>query len=93
VSVESQAWAWRVDVLREIPAQIRFLSCEPLLGDLKLLLDDIHWVIVGGESGNGARPMQAEMGQKHSRAVHQRQSSLFLQAVGRSAEEAERTNT
>jgi protein gp37 len=93
VSVESQAWAWRVDVLREIPAQIRFLSCEPLLGDLKLLLDDIHWVIVGGESGNGARPMQAEMGQKHSRAVHQRQSSLFLQAVGRSAEEAENGRT
>lgn len=49
---------WRVDALREVPARIRGLSIEPLLEDLGTLnLDGIHWVIVGGESGHGARPM------------------------------------
>ncbi|BAY98223.1 phage Gp37Gp68 family protein [Tolypothrix tenuis PCC 7101] len=60
VSVESQAWLWRSEILKEIPAQIRFLSCEPLLGSLKLCLEDLHWIIVGGESGVGARPMKSE---------------------------------
>ncbi|MCY6490762.1 DUF5131 family protein [Leptolyngbya sp. GGD] len=60
VSVESQAWTTRIDVLRQVPAQLRFLSCEPLLGHLKLKLDGIHWVIVGGESGAGARPIKVE---------------------------------
>jgi protein gp37 len=40
-----------------VPAAVRFLSCEPLLGPLKLELYGIHWVIVGGESGRGARRM------------------------------------
>lgn len=49
----------RLDALRETPAAIRFLSVEPLLEDLgELDLDGIHWVIVGGESGFGARPMK-----------------------------------
>ncbi|HBB32705.1 MAG TPA: hypothetical protein DDZ80_09110 [Cyanobacteria bacterium UBA8803] len=60
VSIESQAWMWRSEVLKEIPARIRFLSCEPLLGSLKLSLENLHWVIVGGESGVGARPMDIE---------------------------------
>ncbi|MBH8562784.1 phage Gp37/Gp68 family protein [Nostoc sp. CENA67] len=60
VSIESQAWVWRSEILKEIPAKIRFLSCEPLLGSLKLSLDDLHWIIVGGESGVGARPMKVE---------------------------------
>ncbi|MGC9504591.1 DUF5131 family protein [Baaleninema sp.] len=60
VSVESQAWNWRSDVLKQIPAQIRFLSCEPLLGRLDLDLQGIHWVIVGGESGPGARTIQID---------------------------------
>lgn len=60
VSVESQKWTWRIECLREIQAKVRFLSCEPLLGALKLNLKDIHWVIVGGESGYGARTMQPE---------------------------------
>jgi protein gp37 len=60
VSVESQAWVWRTEVLKEIPAKVRFLSCEPLLGPLKLSLNNLHWVIVGGESGIGARPMETE---------------------------------
>lgn len=60
VSVESQAWCWRVETLRKVPAQVRFLSCEPLLGPVQLSLNNIHWVIAGGESGQGARPMQIE---------------------------------
>jgi protein gp37 len=60
VSVESQACRWRVDVVRTIPAAVRFLSCEPLLQDLgQLDLRGIDWVIVGGESGPTYRPMQA----------------------------------
>lgn len=51
----------RIDRLRNIPAHIRFLSIEPLLEDLgKLDLTGIHWVIVGGESGPKARPMQSD---------------------------------
>ncbi len=61
VSVESQAYAGRVDHLRSVPAAVRFLSLEPLLGPLSNLdLDGIHWVIVGGESGPGARPVDPE---------------------------------
>ena len=59
-SVENQRWTSRIDDLRRIPAAIRFLSCEPLLGPLRLDLSKIHWVIVGGESGPRARPMSPE---------------------------------
>jgi Bacteriophage protein gp37 len=52
VSVETASYAWRVDALREIPASVRFISAEPLLGSLDgLCLEDIHWLISGGESG------------------------------------------
>jgi len=57
VSVESQRYAFRADHLREVPAAVRFLSIEPLLGPVDLDLDGIDWVIVGGESGRHARPM------------------------------------
>lgn len=61
VSVENQDAAYRVNDLREVPAAVRFLSCEPLLGPLpKLDLDSIGWVIVGGESGPGCRPMDPD---------------------------------
>jgi protein gp37 len=61
VSVEDMRVAHRVDDLRDVPASIRFLSCEPLLGSLKdLSLSKIHWIIVGGESGPGARPMKED---------------------------------
>jgi len=60
VSVENQRWTSRVDDLRAVPAAVRFLSCEPLLGPLKLDLTGIHWVIAGGESGPRARPMKPE---------------------------------
>jgi protein gp37 len=59
VSVEDEERTDRVAVLREVPAAIRFLSCEPLLGPLSSLdLTGVGWVIVGGESGPEARPMR-----------------------------------
>jgi len=58
VSVETQRHINRVDALRNIPATVRFLSCEPLLGALKLDLTNIDWVIVGGESGRNHRPIE-----------------------------------
>jgi len=58
VSVESDRYRFRIDALRRTGAAIRFLSLEPLLGPLHDLdLRGIHWVIVGGESGPGARPI------------------------------------
>ena len=58
VSVENENYKYRIDNLRMTRANIRFLSIEPLLGPLNSLeLDGIDWVIVGGESGPGARPM------------------------------------
>ena len=61
VTVEEQRYTHRIDLLRTVPAAVRFLSLEPLLGPLpNLNLNGIHWVIVGGESGPGARPMKPE---------------------------------
>ena len=61
VSVESVDYTFRIDCLRGTAAQIKFLSLEPLLGRLgNLRLDGIDWVIVGGESGTDARPMEEE---------------------------------
>jgi len=61
VSVEHQEYWYRVDLLRAVPAAVRFLSLEPLLGPIfSLELSGIHWVIAGGESGPGARPMKPE---------------------------------
>lgn len=58
VSIENMDVAHRVNHLRQIPAAVRFLSCEPLLGSLNGLdLTSIDWVIAGGESGPGYRPM------------------------------------
>lgn len=62
VSVEDRKYGVpRIDNLRNVNAHIRFLSVEPLLEDVgEINLENIHWVIVGGESGKNARPMKAE---------------------------------
>jgi protein gp37 len=61
VSVEDESVAWRVDRLRQTNAKTKFLSCEPLLGSLNRLdLTGIDWVIAGGESGPGARPIEED---------------------------------
>ena len=59
VSVEDSSVLDRIDDLRAVPANVRFLSCEPLLGPLhNLPLEGIHWVIAGGESGGNSRPLK-----------------------------------
>jgi protein gp37 len=61
VSVENEKVISRIDFLREIGARTKFLSCEPLIGPLKKMnLKSIDWVIVGGESGRSARPMNED---------------------------------
>ena len=61
VSVESEEYVSRIDDLRTVPAHVRFLSLEPLLGPLpSLRLDGVDWAIVGGESGPRAREMRPE---------------------------------
>lgn len=61
VTVEHSDYVSRIDLLRQTGAHVKFLSLEPLLGPMpKLKLKGIHWVIVGGESGPGARPMAVE---------------------------------
>jgi len=61
VSVESQDYAFHIDHLRRTNAHIKFVSFEPLLGPVDTLdLRGVHWAIVGGESGPGARPMREE---------------------------------
>jgi protein gp37 len=61
VSIESDRYTFRARDLRSVPAKVKFLSLEPLLGPLPSLdLAGIDWVIAGGESGPGARPMREE---------------------------------
>ena len=61
VSVETRRYVFRIDHLRCVPAAVRFVSAEPLLGPLGALdLEGVHWVIAGGESGANARPMELD---------------------------------
>ncbi len=61
VTVESRNCVDRINLLKQVRSSVRFLSCEPLLNDLgEIDLEDINWVIVGGESGFKARPMLAK---------------------------------
>lgn len=60
-SIEDDAYTWRADWLRRVPAAVRFISAEPLLGALPSLnLSGIHWLIAGAESSHGARPMDED---------------------------------
>lgn len=59
-TVENQTATTRVDTLRSVPAHVRFLSCEPLIGPVEVSLEGIHWVIAGGESGTNERPIQLD---------------------------------
>jgi protein gp37 len=69
--------------LADVPAHVRFLSCEPLIGPLENLpLDGIHWVIVGGESGPFARAMQAEWVDSIHRQCRRRNVAFFFEQWG-----------
>lgn len=84
VSVEDRTYgAPRIDCLRKVDATIRFLSVEPLLEDLgEIDLTDIHWVIVGGESGPKARPMKAEWAQNVQRYCETYGAAFFFKQWG-----------
>ena len=81
-SVEDQSVAYRVDHIRLLPAEVRFLSCEPLLGALHLDLNGIHWVIVGGESGVGSRPMNGDWAIKIRKQCEQAEVAFFFKQWG-----------
>jgi protein gp37 len=84
-SVEDSSVTDRINDLRTVPARIRFLSCEPLLGPLNnLSFDGIHWVIVGGESGANARPLdESWVGDLRDQCVQSGVPFFFKQWGGR----------
>jgi protein gp37 len=83
VSVENADYTFRIDHLRRTPARVRFLSVEPLLGPIPDLdLTDIHWVIVGGESGPGCRPMEVAWAACIIEACRRQGVPLFFKQTG-----------
>ena len=83
VTIESPTELFRIDSLRELNASIRFLSCEPLLEDLGAIdLENIDWVIVGGESGVKARPMKPEWVRSIHRQSEEQGAAFFFKQWG-----------
>jgi protein gp37 len=84
VSVEDRKYGLpRIDALRQVDAQIRFLSVEPLLeGVGRIDLTNIHWVIVGGESGPKARPMKREWVEDIQRQCQKQGVQFFFKQWG-----------
>ncbi|MBO9586307.1 MAG: phage Gp37/Gp68 family protein [Flavobacterium sp.] len=83
VTVENAKCKNRIDILRNIDAEIRFLSIEPLIGSVgKLNLKNIHWVIVGGESGHKARPMKPEWAIDIQRQCDEQGVAFFFKQWG-----------
>lgn len=83
VSIENNRFTVRADYLRQVPARVRFLSCEPLLGPLTdLNLEGIHWVIAGGESGRHYRPVSLQaLRQVRDLCLHEG-VPFFLKQIG-----------
>ncbi|MFM0256068.1 DUF5131 family protein [Paraburkholderia sediminicola] len=83
VSVEDARVMHRITDLAQTKAKVKFLSCEPLIGPLDSLpLQDIDWVIVGGESGRGARPMQEQWVQSIRRQCRASGTAFFFKQWG-----------
>ena len=83
VTVECEATKFRMDYLRNIDAQVKFLSCEPLLEDLgEMNLEGIDWVIVGGESGPRARPMKLDWVTHIMKQVEVQNCAFFFKQWG-----------
>jgi protein gp37 len=83
VTVEDARQVSRVADLQEVPAAVRFLSCEPLLGDIRRLpLKGIGWVIVGGESGPGARAMKPEWVRSIQRQCERTGAAFYFKQWG-----------
>lgn len=81
-SVENQDVAFRVDHLRSARAEIRFLSCEPLLGPLRVMLHGIHWLIAGGESGRGHRALDLDWVRALKDQCRRARVPFFFKQVG-----------
>jgi protein gp37 len=90
VSIENSRFTWRADTLRDIPAEVRFISAEPLLGSLykdsgrraPLDLEGIDWLIVGGESGPGSRPLDLSWAHELAEACDQAETAFFVKQLG-----------
>jgi protein gp37 len=85
VSVENQDYVWRVQHLQKTMAAVRFLSVEPLLGPINFRpanLRGIHWVIVGGESGPGARPMNPQWARAVKKSCKNNSVPFFFKQWG-----------
>ena len=83
VTVEAQSSRFRIDCLRDLSASVKFLSCEPVVEDLgELDLTGIDWVIVGGESGPKARPMQESWALNIRRQVETQGARFFFKQWG-----------
>jgi protein gp37 len=82
-SVESDDYVDRIDILRRVPAHVRFVSFEPLLGLIENAdLRGIHWAIVGGESGPAARPMEASWVETLRDACREHGTAFFFKQWG-----------
>ena len=93
VTVEVQRTRYRIDHLRNLPASVRFLSCEPLLEDLgDLNLDGIDWIIVGGESGTQARPMKEQWALNVKRQADNGNIAFFFKQWGTWSREGVKRN-
>lgn len=96
VTIENARYTWRADVLRQIPAAVRFISAEPLLGSLlaerglhgrgerarPVSLEGIDWVIAGGESGSGYRPLNLQHARELRDACQAAGVAFFFKQVG-----------
>lgn len=83
VTVEKENYKNRIEFLRRTDAKVKFLSCEPLLGDLgELDLTGIGWVIVGGESGPGARPMHPDWVRNIQKQCQEQNVPFFFKQWG-----------
>jgi protein gp37 len=83
VSVELPAFFWRIDYLRRVPAAVRFVSAEPLLGSLADIdLEGIHWLIAGGESQPGCRPAELDWFRELRDACRAEEVAFFLKQLG-----------
>lgn len=93
VSIENQDYAYRGDALRQTSAKVKFFSIEPLIGEIHQLdLTNIDWVIVGGESGPGARPMNPKWVESiHAQCKEQDVAFFFKQWGGVNKKKTGRT--
>lgn len=82
-TIENKQAKQRIDILRDLSASIKFLSCEPLLEDLGTLnLDNINWVIVGGESGPNARIIKKEWVLSIKKQTEEQKADFFFKQWG-----------